>query len=110
MPVPKENRKQYHADYIRKHYQNNKEYYRLRNKENDRKTREYIRKVKDVPCSDCGLKYPYYVMDFDHKENKVFNLNQAKRKGINKIKLEISKCDVVCANCHRIRTHKRLSL
>src|SRR5207245_2408021 len=26
----------------------------------------FIRAAKNVPCTDCGVKYPYYVMDFDH--------------------------------------------
>ena len=56
-----------------------KEYY-SKNKERQRKqiyasrkirisnTKEYIRNLKEsTPCKDCGKKYPYYVMDFDHQ-------------------------------------------
>ncbi len=28
--------------------------------------RMLVRRMKDVPCADCGTRYPYYVMDFDH--------------------------------------------
>lgn len=45
-------------------------------------------------------------MDFDHREDKKFNIAQlSKIASVEKLKEEIAKCDVVCANCHRIRTH-----
>lgn len=62
------------------------------------------------PCADCGQKYPYYVMDFDHrdKEQKVADVSKLLRvKGTVAVFDEIEKCDVVCANCHRMRTHRR---
>lgn len=75
----------------------------------NRKVRDWLREKKDVPCSDCGQRYPYYVMDFDHVEGiKEFNLcNAAISYGIDRIEVEIAKCEVVCSNCHRIRTHSR---
>lgn len=27
-----------------------------------------FRQLKEVPCGDCNIKYPYYVMDFDHRD------------------------------------------
>jgi len=70
---------------------------------------EYIGKLKDVPCMDCGVRYPLFVMDFDHREKKDKIENIARMRIRNwsmvKIKLEIEKCDIVCANCHRIRTY-----
>ena len=77
--------------------------------DNKNKVRKYVKHVKDTtPCADCGNPYPYYVMDFDHREgNKKFNLGDAMQYGFNKVVKEIKKCDVVCANCHRERTHKR---
>lgn len=98
-------RKAYQKAYIKKHYRGNKAYYRARNRANDKKVMEFVRKSKEIPCTDCGLSYPYYVMDFDHKRDKKFNLAQARRQGMNIVKQEIAKCDVVCANCHRQRTH-----
>lgn len=68
-----------------------------------------IRAAKDKPCTDCGMKYPSYVMDFDHRnpDDKKFNLAGAKKRtSLKKIMKEIAKCDVVCSNCHRIRTHR----
>lgn len=32
--------------------------------------RKFINEVKNIPCADCGVKYPYYVMDFDHIDSK----------------------------------------
>lgn len=71
--------------------------------------KEYIRKVKDVPCADCKIKYPFYVMQFDHIRDKEFNISTAINfHTLNKIKLEIAKCEIVCANCHAERTFQRI--
>lgn len=68
--------------------------------------RAIIRSLKDFPCVDCGIKYPYYVMDFDHKRGiKLAHLSSLAANSIEKILEEIAKCDLVCANCHRIRTY-----
>lgn len=82
-------------------------------KERQQRIRDYIRSVKDAPCVDCNEKYPYYVMDFDHINGvKSFNLSIAanKFKSLKKIKDEIEKCEIVCSNCHRIRTFTRLGI
>lgn len=75
--------------------------------------RDVIRAAKDRPCADCNTRYPFYVMDLDHRpdEEKLHVVNKMPgRFGIDKIKDEISKCDVVCSNCHRERTHSRNAL
>jgi hypothetical protein len=56
---------------------------------------------------DCGIKYPSYVMDFDHRDptTKLFAIGAAYSVAEKRLRDEISKCDVVCANCHRERTH-----
>jgi hypothetical protein len=70
------------------------------------KNRKYIQSQKDVPCMDCGIKYPFYVMQFDHvRGKKMFALSNGVRKSREVIDEEIAKCDVVCANCHMERTH-----
>ena len=73
--------------------------------------RQLLDAFKDKPCADCGIKYPPYVMDFDHKPEFKKEFQIAKsiilRKNIKDIENKVSKCDVVCSNCHRIRTWKR---
>jgi len=46
-------------------------------------------------------------MDFDHRDPnvKVDHVASMLSAGVNKLEAEIAKCDVVCANCHRIRTY-----
>jgi len=68
-----------------------------------------INPFKNAPCADCNVQYSAYVMDFDHRdpEDKLFNISKPhsqNKEAIAGILLEINKCDVVCANCHRIRT------
>ena len=73
--------------------------------------REFVDILKNKPCTDCGQVFPPYVMDFDHRrgEIKIGNVGTLiSQTRFTKAKLieEISKCDLVCANCHRIRTFK----
>ncbi len=70
--------------------------------------REFVQQQKNVPCSDCGERYPHYVMDFDHLGDKKDDVSQIANHGSWKqLKAEITKCEVVCANCHRKRTFER---
>lgn len=94
----------------RKHYRNNKKQYLNRNKERKRVMFEYVRKIKDTPCKDCRGSFPYYVMDLDHRETseKVDVIGKIILNGSwRKLYEEIKKCDIVCANCHRVRTAKQ---
>ncbi len=74
------------------------------------KITKFVQAQKDNrPCSDCGVIYEYFIMDFDHREIKSINLSLAARKhwGERRVQQEIDRCDLVCANCHRIRTLNR---
>lgn len=88
------------------YYQANKQSYRDRAADLRERTRKIILEAKDVPCEDCGVVYPSYVMDFDHRDpaQKRMSVPQAANYGVKALLVEIAKCDVVCANCHRERT------
>jgi len=62
-------------------------------------------------CVDCGEKNQI-VLDFDHIKDKKYNVSRMIHDGFSwkAILNEIKKCEVVCANCHRIRTHDRLTM
>lgn len=60
------------------------------------------------PCIDCGEADPLR-LEFDHRSDKHFNIGKSfigKAKGIETVQSEIAKCDVRCANCHRVKTHQ----
>jgi len=79
-----------------------------------RKILAYINLVKsEGACSDCGYlgkNYPQ-VLDFDHRKDKKFNIGNclSHTTSLKRVIEEIAKCDLVCANCHRIRTAKKRS-
>lgn len=60
-------------------------------------------------CLDCGYEGPPFMYDFDHRDpaEKSFGLGQFQSKAYDKQLEESLKCDLVCANCHRMRTHKQ---
>ena len=71
----------------------------------------WISELKNHPCLDCGQSFPSECMDFDHVNgDKEFHVTQGKRRGRERVIREIAKCDLVCANCHRIRTRKRANI
>jgi hypothetical protein len=86
--------------------EHNKEYMRER-----RETRKaLIHAIKSAPCADCSEKFNPVCMDFDHRPEELKEFNIGERYAIVNIdvlKAEIAKCDIVCANCHRIRTWRR---
>jgi hypothetical protein len=71
--------------------------------------RDAIWSAKAAPCFDCDVRYPPYVMQFDHREpaEKEFGIATANRTRLDRVRAEMAKCDVVCANCHAERTWKR---
>lgn len=72
-----------------------------------RTARVYIAEIKQHSvCADCGGKFPPCCMHFDHvpgRGPKLFNLGSGDYS-IKAVQAEIEKCDIVCANCHAIRT------
>jgi len=86
-----------------------KEQVTKRRKANRARIRKYLNEVKSKECSDCGFVYPPHCMDFDHLSDKHFNVSEAAsgNYSLETIKAEVAKCEVVCSNCHRERTHQR---
>ena len=65
---------------------------------------------KAVPCADCGGRFPAECMDFDHRPGvlkKACIGQMANACRWRQVFAEMEKCDLVCANCHRIRTFDR---
>jgi hypothetical protein len=70
---------------------------------------EAIRDLKAKPCSVCGGQFPFYVMDFDHRDpsTKVGEISMMVKTAVpwSRILEEIEKCDLLCARCHRAKTY-----
>ena len=56
-------------------------------------------------CADCSAAYPAAVYDFHHLNpaEKDMDPQKALRSSWDKAKVELDKCVLLCANCHRIR-------
>lgn len=89
---------------------------RVRNNASRKAKQDYSDGIKVASgCTDCGLKMPEHpeVFDFDHIDptQKTGSVASKLTSGsLASLKDEIAKCEVVCANCHRIRTraaHRR---
>jgi hypothetical protein len=98
----------------KRHYESNKGKVRQRTQKRNRvqrkRNRVFVDQIKALAkCVDCGEGNPL-VLDFDHvtgeKVNDVSNMVY-KAYCLESIQKEIDKCEVRCANCHRIVTHTR---
>lgn len=95
----KDCRKEYHKE----HYNKNKEKYKNNNKIRRSFLRNFVNRHKGFcGCNICG-ENRFYVLDYHHKDDKEKEISSMinDTASIDKIKNEIRKCDVVCANCHR---------
>jgi hypothetical protein len=84
---------------------------RQRNNLRDAEYRAKLRKIKlDSGCADCGYNAHVAPLQFDHLPGfkKLFSIGaKAQAYSWDKVMTEIAKCEVVCANCHFIRTWDR---
>ena len=124
-----ERQKRYHAERMasdpeyREHYREKKRKSAARMRANPEKwartlararmyshwRRDLIQEIKlERGCVDCGYREHPEALDFDHiGEGKHFIVSKLKTHSLEAIMEEIDKCEVVCANCHRIRTYNR---
>ena len=92
-------------------YKNKEDLYANQAKIRQRNFDNLVQYLSDRSCTDCGIS-DSRVLEFDHlpEFNKIFDISRAisgSTRSWNSILNEISKCEVVCANCHRIRTMAR---
>lgn len=95
--------RQYAKDYKEKY----REKYRRDARARSQRNREILRSLKSQACTDCGNYFPFYVMEFDHVEEKTYKVSAMTSMSTGRMLEELCKCEVVCANCHRVRTWKR---
>lgn len=77
-----------------------------------REKQEWYRELKTRPCTDCGASFHPAAMEWDHLPGsiKLEELsNMVTHAGKNKILAEMAKCELVFANCHAMRTWRRLT-
>ena len=102
------------SEYHRVYYTKHRKEYLIKNQRN----RAYnnavivslILSMKSSPCADCGGSFEPVAMDFDHAfGDKKYDISAMMRtqSSFDLILEEVSKCEVVCACCHRVRTAVR---
>ncbi|MDO8495580.1 MAG: hypothetical protein Q7S32_03625 [bacterium] len=97
---------------IKKHYYNNRNYYLQKTSKRNLKNRlaaqsfilDYLSRHPCVDCKEADVR----VLEFDHQRDKFKAVSHlvTGRYQLYKIKEEVDKCDVRCANCHRRKTAK----
>lgn len=75
------------------------------------KKTEIVQAIKvERGCADCGYREHPAALEFDHRPGEEKSFNIGEKMGcysLTRIMEEIAKCEVVCANCHAIRTVER---
>lgn len=98
------------AQQAKEYYNDPKNKQRIIDNNKDRllKTKRFVYEyLTSHPCVDCGETRPE-CLDFDHLRDKdmAISLMLRNARSIKSIQKEIEKCEIRCANCHRIKTAK----
>ena len=94
------------TEYMRQWTEKNRERRRQLNAETRRRIYEWYNEYKaTLRCERCGFSHPA-ALDFHHRvpADKQFEIPRMVANGYSKEKIlaEMAKCEVLCANCHRI--------
>ncbi len=105
---------EYQRNWWEKNPEKRKEYYQKQAHGKNRILHYLIEKYEGTPCMDCDGVFNWCAMDFDHRPGEVkvstiahFGWYKAAPKSIARVEKEIAKCDLICSNCHRVRTQDR---
>ena len=93
--------------YKRQHYAENANRLRAKMRNQARERKAHFVAYLGGKCFDCGVAYPPYIFDFDHRDPSAKLSGPAAlmaASSMERIREEVDKCDLVCANCHRHRT------
>lgn len=62
-----------------------------------------INTFKSCPCNMCGQQYEHFNMQIDHIDSntKLYDVCQLKSRKVETLQVELDKCQVLCALCHR---------
>ena len=98
--------------YDRRYYQERgKATRRVRQRARMLEARAWMAALKEgVPCADCGQVFPVWVMHWDHLPGyeKVGSISEMVASRSRTITIaELQKCELVCSNCHVLRTISR---
>ena len=68
--------------------------------------RRVIDEAKSVPFADCKGTFHSVAMDFHHLGDKEWAIAEMVGRNVSVTRLlaEIAKCEIICSNCHRVRT------
>lgn len=110
MPIREndETRKAYYREYNKGWYQRHREWLLEKNKRHDEELRQWLRGYKSkLCCITCGENHPA-CLQFHHRNRseKSFTISHAiggrRNLSFRTLEKEISKCDILCGNCHAI--------
>ena len=106
----KEKKAEYDKQWRRDNLEHIRQYekdYRERRKENDKRhskeKQKYVNEYKlSKGCSICGYNKCAEALEFHHNGEKGFTISRgvSSRRNLKKIKEEMGKCNILCANCH----------
>lgn len=96
--------------YDRERWARRKDQHYAQKKVHREATVAWYRSTKERPCTDCGVQHHHAAMQWDHlpgteKVGDPSALAGQGRRGV--LESELKKCELVCANCHAIRTFER---
>ena len=96
--------------YCKKHYQDNKDYYKKKNQSRYALIRDWLREYKQkLVCGRCQFD-DWRALEFHHSDpsEKEFTIAMAAGRGMSleRLQEEIDKCEVLCANCHAIEHYE----
>src|SRR5260370_15104957 len=104
-----EERRAYFREYNKGWYQRHKERLLEKRRQHNEALRQWLRRYKSkLRCIECGENHPA-CLQFHHHDREVKSftigsiIGRRKYVSIRKLEKEISKCEVLCGNCHAIR-------
>ena len=102
-----------HSEYQKKYYKDNwkKVTSKIYSAKKTRSTsiKDYVREIKERGCNRCGEKrIPTIEFHHENSEEKEHNVSRMLQGnyGLETVKKEIDKCEVICANCHRVEHYQ----
>lgn len=74
-------------------------------RERKQEIRKALQALLGAKCIRCGIE-DYRLLDFDHIDpaTKAMNISQKLNLPFEELKIEVAKCQLLCANCHRLKT------